>query len=184
MKLIQTLPEAYLFQRRGKSFRFPRVSTLLDWEFGPMLGDPENLKWLAKFGRMVHASIDRREPLPGTDGYVKAAWDFMKTIGFRTVEKELVVHSNRWKFAGRLDRVGISKDRIALIDWKTGTFGVRGQLQLNLYDIAHYEMKGLVSGSLYGVELKDGKFKVKKVERNWVKALDVVQRYHKQRGTV
>lgn len=131
--------------------KFPRVTEILK---GAGLIDlscirEDVLERAAKFGTAVHLAcelhdkntldIDKLDPalFPYLEGWRKFKKDY--DTSFNGIEQ--VVYSDRWKFRGTLDRIGMINHKLTLIDIKSSTsIFPSTAIQLAAYQLAWQEM--------------------------------------------
>lgn len=69
--------------------------------------------------------------------------DWHKTEDHKIIDRELVVFSEQYKFAGTMDRIDDMKDYLRIIDYKTGqNIWMSHKIQLAAYKHAYIEMTG------------------------------------------
>lgn len=88
--------------------------------------------------------------------YVMAYSQFKDQYPHIIVEKEMLVYSATYKFAGRLDRViEIEPQHLELYDIGSGGLDASKSLQTAAYQIAYEEMTGRKISGRFGLQLKD-----------------------------
>jgi hypothetical protein len=75
-------------------------------------------------------------------GYLKAWETFKNEKNVRVCDVELMVFSNKFKYAGTMDRVAVIDDRICILDIKTGAPSKAHAVQTSAYALAYKEMHG------------------------------------------
>lgn len=152
--------------------RLPSVTQIIASLYDFSNVDPDLLERASEFGRAVHTAceLDDKDDLGDTDlalmPYVQAWRAFRRTTDFEVILNEQVVHSEKYRYAGTLDRVGIihkgKSIRPSIIDIKTcSELHDAIGLQLSGYERAAREM-GLIKGRYiwrYAVQLRgDGTY--------------------------
>ena len=128
-------------------------------------------QWGRERGSAIHKAIqlyeeddlDLESVDPNVMGYFDAYLKFKDEKKWRPMETELHVFDPVRGFAGTLDAIGYLKNRVTLVDYKTGPLTRQVGIQLSGYAIglkvAHSNT--IVQG-LVGVQLKhDGTYKIK-----------------------
>lgn len=92
--------------------------------------------------------------------YLEAWKRFLRDTGFEIIDIEKRVDSEKYWFAGRLDRVGMLNEKLTIIDIKSGQMYKSNDLQLSGYVIAHQEEHHSKIKQRWGIQLKpDGYWK-------------------------
>ena len=120
-----------------------------------------------EFGSLVHKATELydhgRLKLDGLDPEINhcvTAWlQFVKDFDVQILEIELRVYSNRFKYAGTLDRIAVIKDRLYIIDLKTGAKQKAYMAQTAAYALAYREMTGTRAIKRASVYLDGEKYK-------------------------
>lgn len=93
--------------------------------------------------------------------YVLAYQKFTQQYQHLIVNKELLVYSTTYRFAGTLDRVIAANGGFELYDIATGGLDASKSLQTAAYQICYEEMASVKITGRFGLQLKDnGKFSV------------------------
>lgn len=109
----------------------------------------ENLEYKADLGKKVHltteiydeGNLDLKILYPILKNYLDGWIKFKQDFEFEVEEIELRLHHSTYRFAGRLDRVGmIGKDKV-LVDIKTGVVKKTDVLQTAGYKILYNQDK-------------------------------------------
>lgn len=157
--------------------RVPSVTQIIGSLYDFSHVDPDLLERAADFGKSVHTAceLDDNDDLdypkldPALRPYVDAWRAFKQTTQFKVSLNERIVHSKKFRYAGKLDRFVIlckgPTCKQAIIDIKTCTdlHDAIG-LQLAGYEIAARE-EGLITGrscARYAVQLRgDGTYRMR-----------------------
>ena len=153
MKLLQTTDTTYRLERDGTVVEYPRVTAILSVVQDFSAISPERLAHAAERGRAVHRAIWLIEA--GGDGsglawdtlhpelvpYLHAYQAFKKGTGCRVIEKERLIVSERYCYAGRADLIveGLEK-RPDVLDIKTGEPYPSHALQVAAYEWGYREI--------------------------------------------
>lgn len=157
------LDKDHTYWRMPERVRVPGVTEILqaggyidDWWFT----DEAKLR-----GTNVHTACEYYDEddlewdsvLPEYVSYVKAYTRFRKDTGFKPIEIESTSYSERYNYAGTLDRIGELGGYLALVDIKTGAKAAFWPLQLAAYQrLRRLDYPDLVR---YSLRLKDnGKY--------------------------
>jgi hypothetical protein len=151
-----------------------------------LIPDYPEIEYYRKRGTAVHlatclydqgklAEVDDR-----LRGYLDAWKEFLDCSGFQASLIEHRVHSEQWKYAGTLDRMGQLGGKSTLLDIKSGSIAGYAALQLSGYRRALSECDGIDTERRVAVQLlPDGKFKIKEFmdhagdDRTWLQALSL-----------
>jgi hypothetical protein len=91
--------------------------------------------------------------------YIDAYRRFCKEVEHRVIQSEQVVYNRKYKYAGTLDAVIQTKDRRALLDYKTSNYiAEEYHLQLVAYREALKEMNSPVDGAMILHLKEDGTY--------------------------
>jgi hypothetical protein len=89
------------------------------------------------------------------------AWErFLIDCDVQILEIEKRVYSNRYKFAGTLDRIAVIKGKLWILDIKTGTKQKAYEVQTGGYSISYKEMTGIRAIKRMSVYLDGEKYKI------------------------
>jgi hypothetical protein len=153
--LLDTTPTSYRVEMVGKSYEFPRVTSVLSLVHRFDGISLETLEHAAERGLAVHRAIwllegggdgsglDWDSLTPDVLPYVLGYEHFKDLTGFRVVERELFVVSYRYGVAGRLDLLveGLSR-RLDVLDLKSGAAHPAHHLQASAYLECYREQTG------------------------------------------
>ena len=126
--------------------------------------------WGRERGSAVHKAIEYHNDGdldydsldPNIVGYFDAYLKFKEQKRWFPSESELHVYDSVRGFAGTLDALGIMKNLVTIVDFKTGPLTRAVGLQLSGYAIALKATWGTVARQLVGIQLKiDGTYKIK-----------------------
>ena len=152
---IQTTPTAYHLERDGRPLLLPRVTSVLSIVRGDLAAIPVDvLAHAAERGRAVHRAVWLLEA--GGDGsglswdtlhpelapYVRAYQAAKRALRFTVIEKERLVVSSIFGYAGRADLVVEWERRFGILDLKTGQEHASHHLQVSAYLEGWKEMTG------------------------------------------
>ena len=153
VKLLDTTDTSYRLEHDGTVVEYPRVTAILSVVQDFSAISPERLAYAAERGKAVHRAIWLLEA--GGDG-TGLAWDtvhpelvpyltayqaFKKGTGCRIVEKERLIVSERYRYAGRADLVVEGLEKWSdMLDIKTGEPNPAHALQLAAYVWGYREM--------------------------------------------
>ena len=153
MKLLQTTDTTYRLERDGTVVEYPRVTAILSVVQDFSAISPERLAHAAERGRAVHRAIWLIEA--GGDGsglawdtlhpelvpYLHAYQAFKKGTGCRVIEKERLIVSERYRYAGRADLIVEGLERHPdVLDIKAGQPDPSYALQVAAYEGGYREM--------------------------------------------
>ena len=161
MKLLETTTDTYRIEIEGKEHVYPRVTSILSVVRDLSAISPERLAHAAERGRAVHRAVwlleaggdgsglDWKSVHPDLVPYLTAYQAFKTGTGCRILQKEKLVVSTRYQYAGRADLLveGIGKSH-DLLDIKTGLPDPSHALQLAAYTEAYRE--GVNTKRTYG----------------------------------
>jgi len=151
-RLISTSEAQYEIEIDGKIVRLPRVTAILSVVQDFSAISPERLAYAAERGRAVHRAIWLIEA--GGDGsglawdtvhpelvpYLQAYQAFKKGTGCRVIEKERLIVSERYRYAGRADLIIEGLERHPdVLDIKTGEAYPSHALQVAAYEWGYRE---------------------------------------------
>lgn len=152
MKLLEVTDTLYRLEREGKIVEYPRVTVILSVVQDFSAISPERLAHAAERGKAVHRAIWLMEA--GGDGsglawdtvhpelvpYLEAYQAFKKGTGCKVLEKERLVISDRYRYAGRADLIveGLEKHP-DILDIKTGQPDPAHGLQVAAYEWGYRE---------------------------------------------
>ena len=127
--------------------------------------------WAAERGSAVHKAIqlesagelDEDSVDFNVQPYLEAYRKFRLEKGWHPVATELMVVDRVYEYAGTLDALGMMKDRMTIVDYKTGPLAAPVGLQLSAYALGVKAYQGKAVTNLVGVQLKpDGTYKMKR----------------------
>lgn len=130
----------------------PIVHEAIQKEFGAAFFKDGNAQAAeaADYGKQAHSAIERHlkgEPLPEMAPPAQRSFEsflqWQKTIDFRLIKAECVIHSKRFGYAGTCDAIAETSEGMTLFDWKTGNRTYPDhELQTVAYKYAAEEMAG------------------------------------------
>jgi len=152
VKLLEVTDTTYHLERDGKAVEYPRVTAILSLVQDFSAISPERLAHAAERGLAVHRAILLLEA--GGDGsglawetvhpelvpYLQAYQAFKKGTGCRIIEKERLIVSERYRYAGRADLIVEGLERHPdVLDIKAGQPDPSHALQVAAYEAGYRE---------------------------------------------
>lgn len=131
-------PNTHTYTYRGR--RIPSVTQLLD-SFGLITGQEWFRPEHAERGQAVHAGIhllhegtlDWSTVAPSIAPYLAAYEQFEKDFNLSSYLSEKPLASERYFYAGTFDFLGWAREKLVLIDFKSGLYSAWMDIQLELY---------------------------------------------------
>lgn len=131
-------------------------------------------KGSAEKGTRIHELTEINDLVPGfipeepeLEGYLKAWEAFKANSGAEIIASEMMIYSEKYLFAGTLDRIIKMNDQLWILDIKSGAKAKWHPLQLAAYSLALAECKELEINQGIVVYIgKDGRYKTEAVGAN------------------